>query len=212
MPLDAKASLLIVGLAAHAACGAEPRTAAQSAAAHVDASAAAAAGARFEPRRSAAETLEEREGRPPAAGHRRLRGPPTVPQPWDVNTTSSQRGGAGVEARGDGEGHVGGRRRLSSSDEERRVPVVDRVARSDPHPFLGKVFATTMISEEGERRNEEWRRTVERREGDPSGFQMEIARRNSRRRFAVAERHNLRPHALREAAGRQTRRDSRWGK
>ena len=212
MLLDAKICVLIIGLAARASCGAEPRTAPS---AHVDASAAAAAaaaGARSEPRRSVADALEEREGRPPAAGHRRLRGPPTVPQPWDVNTTSSQRGGVGVEARGDGDGHVGGRRRLSSSDEERRVPVVDRVARSDPHPFLGKVFATTMISEEGERRNEEWRRTVERREGDPSGFQMEIARRNSRRRFAVAERHNLRPHALREAAGRQTRRDSRWGK
>ena len=43
-----------------------------------------------------------------------------------------------------------------------------------------------MISEEGERRNEEWRRTVDRRKGDPtcSGFQMEIARRNSRWRFA----------------------------
>ena len=46
MPLDAKASLLLVGLAAHAACGAEPRTAAQSA--HVDASAAAAAGVRVQ--------------------------------------------------------------------------------------------------------------------------------------------------------------------
>ena len=200
MLLDAKASLLIVGLAAHAACGAEPRTAAQSA--HVDASAAAAAGARFEPRRSAAETLEEREGRPPAAGL------PLVPGGRLLSKTSRQRSWVG--ARGDEDERVGGRRRLDSADEERRGPVVDHVAR--PDPILGKVFAATMVFEEGERRNEEWRRTVERREGDPSGFQMEIARRNSRRRFAVAERHNLRPHALREAAGRQTRRDSRWGK
>ena len=212
MLLDARICALIVGLAAHASCGAEPRTAPPG---HVGASAAAAAataGARSEPRRSVAAS-EEREGRAPAAGHRRLRGPPTVLEPWDVNTTSSQRGGAGAEARGDGDVHAGGRRRLSSSDDERRVPVVDRVARSDPHPYLGKVFATTVISEEGERRNEDWRRTVDRWKGDPSGFQMEIARRNSRRRFAVAERHNLRPHALREAAGRRkTSRDSRWGK
>ena len=191
MPLDAKASLLIVGLAAHAACGAEPRTAAQSA--HVDASAAsaaAAAGARFEPRRSAAETLEEREGRPPAAGL------PLVPGGRLLSTTSRQRSWVG--ARGDEDERVGGRRRLDSSEEDRRGPVVDHVAR--PDPILGKVFAATMVFEEGERRNEEWRRETVGRSP------VDRWKGNSRRQVEVMERHNLR-HKQRLYG-----RDPRWGK
>ena len=190
MPLDAKACLLIVGLAAHAACGAKPRAAAPSAA-HVDAS-AAAAGARFEPRRSVAEAFEERGGRPAATG------PPTVPEP-SVNT---RRQPSWVGARGGEDGRVGGvdgRRRLGSSGEERRVPVVDHVAR--PDPIISKIFASTMIFEEGERRNEEWRREtvgrspVDRWKGD------------SRRQVEVMERHNLR-HKQRLY---DTSRGSLWG-
>ena len=101
-------------------------------------------------------------------------------------------------ARGDEDGRVGGRRRLGSADEERRVPVVDHVAR--PDPILGKVFAATMVFEEGERRNEEWRRETVGRSP------VDRWKGNSRRQVEVMERHNLR-HKQRLYG-----RDPRWGK
>ena len=123
MRVDARLCVL-VSLAAHALCGdAETRTGiAASSPSHVGPSAASTTPAAAGSRRSLSETDEQRrvrEGRATLAELARVRGPPSVPEFWNIfDRERSQRGWVRVhrdEAHGEAQGQDAGRRRLDGS-------------------------------------------------------------------------------------------------